>query len=59
MLVYTLIYTDGISNDIFMEAANWPEYAASNTKDGEVNVRFPSRMLKSKSVARMVTFSSK
>ena len=42
-----------------MDAPNWREITMEFGGGEEIEVRFPGKMLASKTVARMITFSSK
>ena len=42
-----------------MDAPNWMEHETKYSNGEETDVRFPELMLMSKSVARMIVFSSK
>ena len=57
----TSFFLDGQTNKIFLDVPNWPEYQLNNRHEEEDStvVHFPEQMLSSKSVARMIIFSSK
>ena len=49
---------DGDTNTIFLDKPNWSAEVANVNDAGEIEVHLPAIMLKSKSIGRMIVFSS-
>uniref|UniRef100_A0A7S3IPN4 GMP phosphodiesterase delta subunit domain-containing protein n=1 Tax=Strombidium inclinatum TaxID=197538 RepID=A0A7S3IPN4_9SPIT len=50
---------DSETGEIFMNAPNWGEEEKNLDEENEREVHFPKKMLDSKTLGRMITFSSK